>query len=284
MTWDVRGKNILITGATSGIGLEASVQLARLGAQLVLVGRDAEKTRRTVEGVKARGDTSDVTYFLCDFSSHVAIRKLADDYRAHHDRLDVLVNNAGTVYKRRTLTEDGIEATFAVNHLGHFLLTNLLLDMIKKSAPSRIITVASIAQRQGRIDFDDLAFERDRYGLMKAYARSKLANVLFAAELARRLAGTGVTSNSLHPGSVNTNIWSGAPGYAKPLITILLKPFLVSAERGAQTIVQLASDPSLESVSGKYFEKKRPVAPAPLAQDQALAKRLWDVSARLVNL
>ena len=284
MTWDLRGKNILITGATSGIGFEASVQLARLGAKLVLVGRDAEKTRRTVEGVRARGGTNDVTYLLCDFSSHAAIRKLADDYRAHHDRLDVLVNNAGTVYKKRTLTETGIEATFAVNHLGYFLLTNLLLDMIKKSAPSRIITVASIAQRQGRIDFDDLAFERHRYGMMKAYARSKLANVLFAAELARRLAGTGVTSNSLHPGSVNTNIWSGAPGYAKPLIAILVKPFLVSAERGAQTIVQLAADPSLEDVSGKYFEKKRPVSPAPLAQDQALAKRLWDVSARLVGL
>jgi NAD(P)-dependent dehydrogenase (short-subunit alcohol dehydrogenase family) len=284
MTWDVRGKNILITGATSGIGLEAGVQLARLGAKLVLVGRDAEKTGRALEDVKARGNTNEVTHLLCNFSSQAAIRKLADDYRAHHDRLDVLVNNAGTVYKSLTLTEDGIEATFAVNHLGYFLLTNLLLDMIKKSAPSRVIAVASIAQRQGRIDFDDLAFERSRYGIMKAYARSKLANVLFATELARRLAGTGVTSNSLHPGNVNTNIWSGAPSYVKPLITILVKPFLVSAERGAQNIVQLAADPSLEGVSGKYFEKKRPVAPAPLAQDQALAKRLWDVSARLVGL
>jgi len=284
MTWDVNRKTILVTGATSGIGLEASVELARRGAKMVLVGRNPEKTRGAVEDVKARSGAGDVTHLLCDFSSQEAIRRLAGDYRNRHDRLDVLVNNAGTVYRTRTLTPDGIEATFAVNHLGYFLLTNLLLDLIEKSAPSRIVTVASIGHRGGTLDFDNLGFERGGYRIMRAYARSKLANVLFAAELSRRLAGTGVTSNSLHPGGVNTNIWSGAPAYMKPFITLLLKPFLISAKEGGDTIVQLAADPALDGVTGKYFEKKRPVAPAPLAEDKALARRLWEVSARLVKL
>ena len=284
MTWDVNGKTILVTGATSGIGLEASVELARRGAKMVLVGRNPEKTRAAVEDVKTRGGASDVTHLLCDFSSQEAIRRLAADYRNRHDRLDVLVNNAGTVYRKRTLTPDGIEATFAVNHLGYFLLTNLLLDLIGKSAPSRIVTVASIGHRGGTLDFDNLGFERGGYRIMRAYARSKLANVLFAAELSRRLAGTGVTSNSLHPGGVNTNIWSGAPTYMKPFVTLLLKPFLISAKEGGDTIVQLAADPALDAVTGRYFEKKRPVAPAPLAEDEALARRLWEVSARLVKL
>jgi len=284
MTWDVNRKTILVTGATSGIGLEASVELARRGAKMVLVGRNPEKTPGAVEDVKTRSGASDVTHLLCDFSSQEAIRRLAADYRNRHDRLDVLVNNAGTVYRTRTLTPDGIEATFAVNHLGYFLLTNLLLDLIEKSAPSRIVTVASIGHRGGTLDFDNLGFERGGYRIMRAYARSKLANVLFAAELSRRLAGTGVTSNSLHPGGVNTNIWSGAPAYMKPFITLLLKPFLISAKEGGDTIVQLAADPALDGVTGKYFEKKRPVAPAPLAEDKALARRLWEVSARLVKL
>jgi NAD(P)-dependent dehydrogenase (short-subunit alcohol dehydrogenase family) len=284
MTWDVKGKTILVTGATSGIGLEASVKLARRGATLVMVGRDPNKTRSAVKDVRTRSGLTDVGHFVCDFSSQADIRKLAANYRKAYDRLDVLVNNAGGVNKKHILTPDGIEATFAVNHLGYFLLTNLLLDIIKKSSPARIITVASIAHRSGTMDFDDLGFERGGYKIMRAYSRSKLGNVLFAAELARRLAGTGVTSNSVHPGSVNTNIWSGAPGYMKPLIALLVKPFLVSAGEGADTIVQLAADPALDGVTGKYFDRKRAVAPAPPAEDEALARRLWDVSARLVKL
>ena len=286
MVWNIKGKTVLVTGATSGIGLEASVELARRGAHIVMVGRNPEKTRLAVDDVKARSgaNNQNVTHLLCDFSSQAAIRKLAAEYRARHDRLDVLVNNAGAVFKTRALTVDGIEATFAVNHLGYFLLTNLLLDLIKKSAPSRIVSVASIGHRQGTMDLDDPGFERGGYRIMRAYSRSKLGNILFAAELSRRLAGTGVTSNSLHPGAVNTNIWSGAPTYAKPLIFLLLKPFLISASKGSETIVQLAADPALEGVTGKYFEKKSPVAPSQLAQDEALARRLWDLSARLVKL
>jgi NAD(P)-dependent dehydrogenase (short-subunit alcohol dehydrogenase family) len=175
---------------------------------------------------------------------------------------------------------DGIEATFAVNHLGYFLLTNLLLDLLVKSAPARVVTVSSVGHRRGTLDFDDLGYEKG-YGIMRAYTRSKLANVLFANELARRLAGTGVTSNSLHPGSVATGIWSGAPWWAKPIIQLLLRPFFISAARGAATIVRLACDPALADVSGRYFEEGVEMAPAPLALDEPLARRLWDVSAAM---
>ena len=211
------------------------------------------------------------------------MRRFADEVLRSFDRLEVLVNNAGTLFRTRTLTEDGIEATFAVNHLGYFLLTNLLLDLLVRSAPARVVTVASVGHRRGTIDFDDLGFERG-YTVMRSYARSKLANVLFAAELARRLAGTGVTSNSVHPGSVDTNIWSGAPLWAKPLIQILFRPFFISAEQGAARVVQLAASPELEGVTGLYFEEGKPVTPAPLALDASLARRLWDVSARMVGL
>jgi len=279
----MRGKTVLITGATSGIGLEAAVELARRGARIALVGRDPERTEAAEAAVMARSGSREVSHLLCDFSSQTAVRSLAREVLSRFDRLDVLVNNAGGVNKKRRLTVDGIETTFAVNHLGYFLLTNLLLDLLKRSAPARIVTVASIGHRRGTLDFDDLGFERG-YAIMKAYTRSKLANVLFANELARRLAGTGVTSNSLHPGSVNTNIWSGAPLWAKPLIQILFRPFFISAQEGGATIVQLAADPALEGVTGKYFEKGVAVEPAPLARDEALARRLWEVSARMVGL
>ena len=282
MTWDVHGKTILVTGATSGIGLEASVELARRGARVVMVGRDPARTETARATVAERSGSREVTHLLCDFASQAAIRELARTFRAGHDRLDVLVNNAGGVNKARRLTVDGIEATFAVNHLGYFLLTTLLLDLIVKSAPARVVSVASIGHRRGTMDFDDLGFERG-YGIMRAYARSKLANVLFSAELARRLAGTGVTSNSVHPGGVATNIWSGAPLWAKPIIFLLLRPRLISVEKGAATLVQLAADPALDGVTGQYFEEGKRSTPAPLALDPALARRLWEVSESLVQ-
>jgi retinol dehydrogenase-14 len=282
MVWDVRGKTTLVTGATSGIGLEASVELARRGARVLMVGRDRGRTDAAVADVTARSGSKTVLAFLCDFSSQAEIRKLAEVVLARREPVHVLVNNAGGVHKIRELTVDGIEATFATNHLGYFLLTNLLRDLLVKSAPARVVTVASIGHRRGTLDFDDLGFERG-YGVMKAYARSKLANVLFAAELSRRLP-SGVTSNSLHPGSVATNIWSGAPLWAKPIIAVLYRPFFVSAEEGARIMVTLAADPALEGVTGRYYEGGKPVDPAPLARDEALAKRLWDVSARMVGL
>jgi retinol dehydrogenase 14 len=283
MVWDVGGKTVLITGATSGIGLKASLALARRGARVVMVGRDRARTESAVADVVAGSGSKEVSHLLCDFSSLPAIRELAGAARASCPRLDVLVNNAGGVNRTRRLTADGIEATFAVNHLAPFLLTNLLSDRIVQSAPARIVTVASIGHRRGTLDFDDLGYERG-YSIMRAYMRSKLANVLFAAELARRLAGTGVTSNSLHPGSVDTNIWSGAPFWAKPVIQVLLRPFFITAEKGASYVVDLAARADLADVRGKYFEEGKMVDPSPAGRDAALAKRLWDVSASMVGL
>ena len=280
MAWDVRGKTILITGASSGIGYHAALDLATRGARVVMVGRDPARSEAAVREVKARAGSGDVSLFVCDFSSQSAVRQLADAFRARNTRLDALVNNAGGVNKTRTTTADGLETTFAVNHLAGFLLTNALLDLLLASAPARIVTVASVGHRHGTLDFDDLQFARG-YSIMRAYSRSKLANILFANELARRLAGTGVTSNSLHPGSVDTRIWSGAPLWAKPLIQILFRPFFISAEEGGRHIVRLIADPELSDVTGQYFEKHALSVPSPLARDAALGRRLWDVSAEL---
>ncbi|HYM49705.1 MAG TPA: SDR family NAD(P)-dependent oxidoreductase, partial [Candidatus Limnocylindrales bacterium] len=209
MANDLEGKTILITGATSGIGLEASVALAAMGGRLVMVGRDPAKTAARVAEVTARSGSSRVASLLCDLSSQSEVRRLAEAVRTRYDRLDVLINNAGTVYMKRTLTEDGLEATFAVNYLSAFLLTNLLLHLLEQSAPARIVTVSSVGHYDGTMDFDDLGFQRG-YRIMRAYSRSKLAEVLFTRELARRLQGTGVTANCLHPGAVATSIWNRA--------------------------------------------------------------------------
>jgi NAD(P)-dependent dehydrogenase (short-subunit alcohol dehydrogenase family) len=249
-----------------------------------MVGRDAARTEAARADVAERSASGGVSTLLCDFSSQAAIRALAETFRERHPALHVLVNNAGGVNKKRRLTVDGIEATFAVNHLGYFLLTNLLLDLLVKSAPARVVTVASVGHRRASLDFTDLGYEKG-YGVMRAYSRrSKLANVLFANELARRLGGTGVTSNSLHPGAVATNIWSGAPWWAKPVIAVLFRPFFVTAEMGGERIVQAATDPDLDGVTGRYFEDGEDMDPAPLARDEPLARRLWDVSAALVGL
>ena len=283
MTWDIRGKRVLVTGATNGIGLEAARSLAKQGAKVVLVGRDAAKTARCLADVRASAPGAEVSSLLCDFSRQKEVRRLAEEVLRRFDRLDVLVNNAGTVFKNRTLTEDGIEATFAVNHLGYFLLTQLLLERIVQSAPARIVNVASIAHRRATMDFDDLFYERG-YSLVKAYGRSKLGNVLYTRLLAQKLAGTGVTVNSLHPGAVDTGIWSAAPAWTKPLIAILRRFAFISAEEGGRRIVQLVAGPELSGTTGQYFENGRIVDPAPRARDDALARRLWQESERLTGL
>ncbi|MDP2274591.1 MAG: SDR family oxidoreductase [Archangium sp.] len=277
-------KTILVTGATSGIGLEASVTLAREGHKVVLVGRDEAKTRRTVDEVKQRSGSSNVESMLCDFSSQASIRAFAEGYRAKYDRLDVLVNNAGTVNEHRTLTKDGIESTFAVNHLGYFLLTNLLLDLIVKSAPARIVVVSSAGHYRGTMDLDDLGFEKGGYGIMKAYTRSKLANVMMTRSLAKRLEGKGVTVNALHPGGVATSIWDGAPKWSQPILSVVKKLVLITPEQGGKTLTYLATSPEVEGTTGKYFEKNKQKGCAPLARDEALAEKVWVKSAELVKL
>jgi NAD(P)-dependent dehydrogenase (short-subunit alcohol dehydrogenase family) len=238
---ELKGKTALVTGATSGIGLEAAVALARFGARVAIVGRDPKKTADSLELVKRRSASSDVESFLCDFSSQKSIRAFAESFRQAHKVLHLLVNNAGTVFPHRTVTEDGIEATFAVNHLGYFLLTNLLLDLLVGSAPARIVNVASKGHYRGTLDFDNLGFEKGGYQVMRAYGRSKLANVLFTQELARRLEGKQVTVNCLHPGVVATNIWSHAPTFVRPFIELFKRFAMISPEEGGGRIVYAAT-------------------------------------------
>ena len=277
------GKTVLVTGATSGIGLEASISFALMGARLIMVGRDAGKTAQKVEEVRQRSGSGTVDSLLCDISSLAQVRRLAEEFRGRYDKLHVLVNNAGSVFTKRSLTADGIESTFAVNYLGPFLLTNLLLDVLKASAPARVIIVSSSGHYSGTMDLKDLGFEHG-YQIMRAYGRSKLAAVLFTRELAKRLTGTEVTVNALHPGAVATSIWDRAPVYTRPIFSLAKRLFMISPAAGAATIVYLATSPEVEGKTGLYFEKNRPKVPSRLAQDDALAQRLWDASERLVNL
>jgi NAD(P)-dependent dehydrogenase (short-subunit alcohol dehydrogenase family) len=282
MATAVKGKTVLITGASSGIGLEAAVDLARLGAAVVLVAREGNKSAHALAEVQTRSKSTAVSLMTCDLSSLAEVRRLAGGVRARHARIDVLVNNAGTVSPERRLTIDGLEQTFAVNHLSHFVLTNLLLDRLEAGAPSRIVHVSSAANRSGGMDFGNLQFERGGYSLLKAYSRSKLANVMFSNELARRLAGRRVTSNCLHPGAVATNIWSHTSWYVRPVVSVL-KMFMLSPARGAEHITYLASSPDVEGETGGYYENNRRVPPSPLGLDQALAGRLWEVSMQLAQ-
>ncbi len=281
MGTDLGGKTILVTGASSGIGLETCVTLAARGAEVVMVARDAAKGARALEEVRRRSGSSSSSLLLHDLSSLAAVRLLAEEFRAKHGRLDVLVNNAGGVSTTRRLTVDGLEQTFAVNHLAPFLLTNLLVDLLRKSAPSRIVTVASIGHYQGDLDFENLQYERGGYFIMRAYNRSKLANVLFTRELARRLAGTGVTANCLHPGAVATGIWTGAPWYARPILEVA-KWFMLTPAQGGERIVFLAADPAVEGKSGGYYDKNAETKPSRASRDDSNARRLWEVSERLV--
>jgi NAD(P)-dependent dehydrogenase (short-subunit alcohol dehydrogenase family) len=275
------GKICLITGATSGIGKATAMGLANMGASVVMVGRDRGRGEATMAEINEDIPNASVDLMLADLSSQEEVRWLADEFKEAYPRLDVLINNAGVIRSKRVTTADGIEMTFAVNHLAHFLLTDLLLDVLKASAPSRIVNVSSGEQRNGTIDFDDLQGEKGYKGA-RAYSQSKLATVLFTYELARRLERTRVTANCLHPGVVGTNLGSGVSGIFGFTVRALT-PLMKSPEKGAETSVYLASSPEVEGLSGRYFVKKAEARSSEVSHDKRLARRLWEVSAELTN-
>jgi NAD(P)-dependent dehydrogenase (short-subunit alcohol dehydrogenase family) len=275
----MNGKICLVTGANAGIGKVAARRLAEMGATVVMVCRNREKGEAARKEIQAKSGNANVELMIADLSSQAEIRRLADEFKAKHNRLDVLLNNAGVYLPKRSLTVDGLETTFAVNHLAYFLLTHLLLPVLKASAPARIVNVSSEAHKYGKVEFDNLQGEREYKGI-PAYSNSKLENVLFTRELARRLADTGVTANSLHPGAVATGIFRNTP---KP-IEWLIKLLTLSPEKGAETSVYLATSREVEGITGKYFEKKLETYPSRPAQDDELARRLWEVSEQLTGL
>jgi retinol dehydrogenase-14 len=275
----------MVTGGTSGIGKATALGLAKMGATVVVVGRSRERGEAALAEIKAESGNLKVELMLADLASQTALRRLAEEFKNKYQRLDALVNNAGVFLTRRTLTEDGIELHFAVNYLAQFLLTNLLLDLLKASAPARVVNVAGEYHRKATLDFDDLMCEKD-YTAAKASNRSKLAVVLFTYELARRLEGSGVTANCLHPGAVATDPLSKDPDSSAlaRFFYKLMSPFFLSPERGAETSIYLASSPEVKGVTGKYFIKKAPVQSSPESYDKAVAARLWQVSAELTGL
>ncbi len=279
---ELAGRTCIVTGANSGIGKATGIQLARMGATLVMVCRNRKKGEHALNDIKTKSGSDSIELVLADLASFNSVRQLAEEFEGKHDRLHVLVNNAGLFRLRRSLTVDGFETTFQVNYLSHFLLTNLLLKLLKKSAPSRIISVSSVAHYGGHIDFDELQSGGGPAG-WKAYSQSKLAQVLFTYELARRLKGTGVTANCLHPGGVATNIWGNAVGPAG-FLTKGFRLFLLSPEKGAETPVYLASSSEVEGVSGQYFEQKQSKRSSTESYDEVVAQRLWQESADLTGL
>jgi retinol dehydrogenase-14 len=276
------GRVCLVTGATSGIGKATAAALASIGARVGVVARDPAKGEATLAELRASSNDDRVELFLADLSSQTQVRSLAEDVLGRYDRLQVLVNCAGGYWAHRHLTADGLELTFALNHLSYFLLTDLLLDLLIESAPSRIVNVASGAQSMGRIAFDDLQGERGYRG-QAAYNQSKLANVLFTYELARRLEGTGVTANCVHPGVVRTRFGREDPNVAYRLSWVA-RPFMRTPEQGAGTIVYLASSPEVQGVTGSYWANRKPRSSSKRSYDLETARRLWEVSTHLTGL
>jgi retinol dehydrogenase-14 len=276
------GRTVLVTGGTGGIGKATALGLAAMGAHVAITGRDRGRTEEAAREIRAAGG-GPVDEFIADLSAQAEVRRLAAEVLRRLPRIDALVNNVGGYWDTRHVTADGLEHTFALNHLAPFLLTNLLLDRLTRSAPARVVAVASHAQAMGRIDFDDLQGERS-YSGARAYNQSKLANVLFTYELARRLEGTSVTANALHPGVVRTSFGAEDPGLLQRLLVPLLMPFMKTPAQGAATSIHLASAPELAEVSGRYFAGSRPRRSSGRSYDEAAAARLWRVSADLVGL
>jgi len=281
-THDLDGKVILVTGATGGVGEATTRALAGMGATLVMVGRNPEKCQQVADEIKAKTGNPGVSYLVGDLSAQADVRRMAGEFKQQFSRLDVLVNNAGAFFLARRESADGIEMTFALNHLAYFLLTELLLEVLVASAPARIVSVSSAAHRGAQLNFEDLENKKGYRG-WRAYGQSKLANLLFTNELARRLDGKGVTANALHPGFVASNFGKNNLGIFKPVMS-LVQLRAIRPEAGAQTSIYLASSPQVQGVTGQYFDKKQAVEPLQAAHDREAARRLWEISARMTGL
>ncbi len=281
MMVDMTDKTCLITGGNSGIGKATALGLARMGATVVIVSRDKERGEAALADIIAKSGSRNLELMLADMSSQDSVRRLASDFKARHEMLHLLVNNAGVYLTRRITTADGLESTFAINHLGPFLLTSLLLDLLKASAPSRIVNVSSDAHNGAKVDFEDLQGEKEFSG-WHAYGQSKLAMILFTHELAKKLDGTGVTVNSAHPGVVRTNFANN-----NGLVTFgfrLMRPFFISPKSAAKRILYVATSPDLEGVTGKYFTKMHEAKSSQESYDDDSAKRLWQISEQLTKV
>jgi NAD(P)-dependent dehydrogenase (short-subunit alcohol dehydrogenase family) len=279
---DMRGKVCMVTGANAGIGRATALGLAKTGATVVMVCRNRDRGQEALARVQQESGNSSVRLLLADLSSQASIHRLATDFKALYPALHVLINNAGIIPRRRILTDDGLETQFAVNHLAYFLLTVLLLDVLKAGAPARIVNVSSQLHGRAPLDFDDLQSESG-YNRTLVYARTKLANVLHTYELARMLEGTGVTANCLHPGVVATNLLADATGLPR-VIRFAARVVRASPEAGARTSLYLATSPEVEGVTGKYFARERAVPSSEASYDQPAARRLWRISEELTGL
>lgn len=276
-------KIVLVTGATAGIGEETALGIAKTGARTVLVGRNRAKGEKVVARIKAETGSDNCDLLVADLSSLAEIRRLADEFKSKYERLDVLVNNAGGIFDRRTETVDKIEYTFALNHLSYFLLTNLLLDSLKQAPTARVVSVSSEAHRLGKIDFDDLQYKKRKYSSMSVYGSSKLLNILFTYELARKLAGTNITANCLHPGAVASEFGNNTSGFLRGLVWLFKNTMAITPAKGAETSVYLATAGEVEAVSGKYFDSKREKESSKASHDAAAQKRLWAISEEIVG-
>jgi NAD(P)-dependent dehydrogenase (short-subunit alcohol dehydrogenase family) len=274
------GKVCLVTGATSGIGKVTACALAAQGAEVIIAGRNQRKAEETVSWIQSETGNNNVRYLLADYADLGQVREMARAFKERTSRLDVLVNNAGGFFNSRRGTPYGVEMTLLINHLAPFLLTNLLLETLQDSAPARIVNVSSDGHKQGTMDFDDLGFERGYFG-MKAYARSKLANVLFTYELARRLDGSQVAANALHPGHVATDMWKTSFPVVGPALRWVMGFIALTPEQGADNTIYLASSPEVEGITGAYYVKREPAQSSPLSYDDGVAQKLWKVSEEL---
>jgi len=278
----MENKIVLITGANSGIGKATAISLAEMGAHVVMMSRDMEKGEIARQEVMGASRSNQVDLMQCDLASMENIRGFSAQFKAKYPRLDILINNAGIFTDHRLETKDGFEYQIGVNHLGHFLLTSLLLDLMKDSAPARIINVSSAAHFGGKVDFEDL-HQTSKYSGWKAYAQSKLANILFTYELAHRLAGTGITVNCLHPGFVKTRFAFNRESEKPHPMMKLLSPFTLNALSGAATTIYLAASPEVDGITGKYFAKRKQKASSRASYDLVAAEKLWNLSAALTG-